>query len=242
MSFGREYNSHNDHWIFVRDRDIDRTNVNRFYVNRIDHDRIIRNSRVIENTYFDSRRNIKYISGPAREDVQKATGRRVNPVTILENNKPGQNLRNGQLSIYRPAVIKNNDREQRPAPSRITNMQDLKRPAERNRTNQRVNTNPQNNTRSEGQQNRVNQQNSNNNTKAVKQQNANPTNNTRREGQQNTVNPQNNNSTKAVKQQDAKPTQNTRRVRQPANVKPSDKKQTVQPKKSKSEQDIKKKD
>jgi hypothetical protein len=100
LSFGREYNRQNDHWIFVRDRDIDRSNINRYYVNRIDHDRIIRNSKMIENTYFDSRRNTKYVSGPTREDFQKVTGRRVNPVIIQENDRPGQDLQAGGDQEY----------------------------------------------------------------------------------------------------------------------------------------------
>ena len=114
---------------------------------------LLETPRVINNTYVDSRRNTNYVSGPAREDVQKVTGRRVNPVTIQENNKPGQEFRNGQLSIYRPEVIKNNDNEQKPAPSKIVNMKDVKRPSERNAANQPRNVNQTNTNRREVQQN-----------------------------------------------------------------------------------------
>ena len=31
MSFGRSYDSHDDHWIFVRDRDIDRSDIQNYY-------------------------------------------------------------------------------------------------------------------------------------------------------------------------------------------------------------------
>ena len=211
VSFGRDYNSRNDHWIFVRDRYINRSDINRYYVNRIDHDRIIRNSTVINNTYFDSRRNTRYVSGPTREDVQKVTGRRVNPVAIQENDRPGQDMRNGQLHIYRPEVIRNNDREQRPAPANITNIKDVKQPSERNATNQPRNVNPTNNRR-EGQPNTVNQRRNNNNTESVQPQSTNPSNTNRREGQQNTVNPgSSNNNTKSVQQENANPSNNNRR-------------------------------
>src|SRR5665647_1032655 len=53
LSFGREYNSRNDHWIFVRDRDIERPDIYRYNVNNDEHDRIIRNSSVINRTYVD---------------------------------------------------------------------------------------------------------------------------------------------------------------------------------------------
>lgn len=158
VSFGSGYNSQYDHWMFVRDRDIDRSDIYRYYVSRNDHDMIIRNSTVIDNTYVDSRRNTTYVTGPAREDIQRATGRRISPVAIQENSRPGQDLRNGQLRIYRPEVVKSTNQDQRPAPSRITNMNDVKRPSERNVTN-RPNVNQSNNNRLEQQQNAANQQN-----------------------------------------------------------------------------------
>ena len=61
FSFGRQYNRQNDHWIFVRDRDIERPDINRYYVDRSDHDRIIRNSVVINNTSIDNSRHTTYV-------------------------------------------------------------------------------------------------------------------------------------------------------------------------------------
>jgi hypothetical protein len=240
ISFGRPYNSQNDHWIFVRDRYIDRSDVNRYYVNRMDHDRIIRDSRVIENTYFDSKRNTKYVSGPTREDIQRVTGRRVNPVGIQENNAPGQDMRNGQMHLYRPEVTKNNDREQRAAPARIVNLKDVRQPSERNATNQPRNVNPANNTRPEAQRNTVNPRINNNNQNSVQPRNTNSSDN-RREVQRNTVNPpNNNNNTKAVQPERAKPAQNTKKEKPPVVVKPSTKKQAEPPKKSKTEENRRK--
>jgi hypothetical protein len=145
MSFGRGYDRNNDHWMVVRDRDFERSDINRYYVNRTDHDQIFRNSTVISNTYIDNSRNTTYISGPAREDIQRVTGTTINPVVIQESNKPGQNLRNGQLSIYRPQVRKENVGGQKPAPTRIVNLNDVKSPSERNATTQPRIVNPQNN-------------------------------------------------------------------------------------------------
>jgi hypothetical protein len=242
LSFGREYNRQNDHWIFVRDRDIDRSNINRYYVNRIDHDRIVRDSRVIENTYFDSRRNAKYVSGPAREDVQKVTGRRVNPVSVQENDRPGQDLRNGQLRIYRPEVIKNDESAQRPAPSRVTNLTDVQRPAERNVTKQQQNSNPASNSRREIQQNTVNPQRNNTDIKPVQKNTVTPTQNSRREVQQNPEKNRKSEATKSVQPQNTKPVQNTRRTKEAEASKQAGKNISIPPTKSKTIEVKKKKD
>jgi hypothetical protein len=220
-SFGRGYNNQNDHWTFVSDRYIDRSDINRYYVNRTDQDRIIRSSSVINNTYVDRGRNATYISGPARDDVQKVTGRRVTPVTIQENNKPGQDLSNGQLRIYRPQVIKNNNQAQRPAPSRIVNLKDVKSPSERNATNQPRNLNPTNNNRPVQQPNTVKPQNNNNNAQPAQQRKVNQTNNNRPVQQPNIIRPQNNNNNaQPAQQRKVNQTNNNRPVQQPNIVRP----------------------
>ncbi len=237
VSFGRGYDSHNDHWIFVRDRDIDRNDIDHYYLSRSDENQIVRRSSVINNTYVDNSRHTTYITGPARNDIQRATGRQVNPVAIQEYNKPGQDMNNGKFRIYRPEVARSNGGGVKPAPSRITSLKDVKV----RRESQPANTKPQNNTPSqnikkEAQPNNVKPQNSNppqnirreaqpNN---VKPQNSNPPQNIRREAQPNNVKPQNSNPPQnirreaqpnSVKPQNSNPPQNIRREAQPNNVK-----------------------
>jgi hypothetical protein len=185
ISFGRAYNNHNDHWIFVRDRDIERSNINHYNVNRADHDRIARNSTVINKTRVDNSRHSTYVSGPAKEDVQKATGRWINPVAIHDNNKPGQNLSNGKLQIYRPQVSKTNDKQKRPAPSKVTNMKDMKKPSERGPANQSQNIKSQDNSKKD-QQNKASKP-TNTNGKAQPSQTvkSNPSNNGNKQQQNN---------------------------------------------------------
>ena len=136
VGFGRSYNSNYDHWMFVRDRDFDRANINRYFVNRTDHDRIVRQSKAITTTYLDKSRNFTYVIGPNREDVQRVTGRKINSVVIRENSKPGQKLNNGQLQIYRPRMIKNSDNGHKPVPTKIGNIKDIKRPSVKNEVTQ----------------------------------------------------------------------------------------------------------
>lgn len=145
ISFGRQYDSRNDHWMFVRSRDIQRTNIHQYYVNREDHYRIARNSTVINNTYIDRSRHTTYVTGPARTDVQRRTGRQIAPVAIRENSRPGKDINNGRLQIYRPRIEKaNNDRK--PAPSRVVNRDDVKRSPARQVSNPTQNVNRNNKT------------------------------------------------------------------------------------------------
>ena len=136
MSFGRTYSSHNDHWMFVRDRDFERSDVNHYYVNRNEHTTIITNTVIINKTYIDSKRRTTYVAGPSREDVQKGTGRKINQVAIQENSTPGQVTSNGQLRIYRPVVTRTSATSKNPAPIRVVNVKDVKKYTERNPKNQ----------------------------------------------------------------------------------------------------------
>jgi hypothetical protein len=147
VSFGNTYTMPNDRWRFVRDRDFSRTDINHYYINRTNNVTIIKNSSVINRTYVDQNRHSTYVSGPDRADVQKITGRTIHPVIIHDNEKPGQNLKNGQLQIYRPQVQMNDANGRRPAPSKVVNLKDVKRPSERNAANTIPNINPANNSR-----------------------------------------------------------------------------------------------
>jgi hypothetical protein len=186
VSFGSQYNQYNDHWIFVRDRDIERSNINQYYVDRSVHQRIIIQSTVINTTYIDNSRHTTYVSGPGREEVQRVTGRKVSNVAIHENSKPGKDLRNGQLGIYRPQV--NNERAQKSAPARTSELKDVKRSSERKPASQAAGTTPAKNNVRQQQPNSVKPQ--NNKSQPTRQPNAAPVNKNVR--QQNTAQPQNN--------------------------------------------------
>jgi hypothetical protein len=173
-TFGRAYDIHNDHWIFVRDRDIDRTDINHYYISQTDQYRVVRHSSVMNNTYFDSNRHTTYVTGPARSEIQKATGRKFNPVAIGEYNKPGQVLTNNHFQIYRPEVVKNSNREKQPAPSRITNLKDMTQASERKMTNQSGNSNPNQYSKDVRHTNTSVTQKKLNDSKPIQSQNSNP--------------------------------------------------------------------
>jgi len=128
ISFGAEYRERNERWIFVRDRDIARSDIGRHYVNRTNNTTIINSSTVIVNSRRDEKRNATFVTGPNRDDVQRVTHTPIKSVIIRENNKPGQHQENGEMQIYRPHVQKNGSNAQNPAPSKVTRLNDV-RPA-----------------------------------------------------------------------------------------------------------------
>ena len=136
VSFGRGYRVPNERWIFVRDRDFSRPDIDRHYVDRSSNVTIINNSTVINNTYIDNSRHTTYVAGPARDEVQKVTGTPIRPVAIRENDKPGQTLSGDQLRIYRPRVQTSTTNDRRPVPSRVVDLKEVKPVSERKPGNQ----------------------------------------------------------------------------------------------------------
>jgi hypothetical protein len=241
VSFGREYNRQNDHWIFVRDRYIGNSNMNRYYVNRNDHERIIRNSTVINNTYIDNSRNTTYVTGPARDDVQRRTGRRVSSVSLQESSQPGQNMKNGNLRIYRPQISRNNDAGNRPAPSRIVDLKEVKRPAERNEMNQRRNSNPTIN-RNERRTGSVNSRDNRNNPVPEQKQNETKSGTNSQERQPVRTNTQDNRGSTPAPQQNADQSRGSRREKQAIPEDQTNRSRREQSEKSRSERKKKRSD
>jgi hypothetical protein len=219
-TFGRAYDIHDDHWIFVRDRDIDRSDINHYYVSRTDQDRIVRHSSVINNTYVDSRRHTTYVIGPSRADIQKVTGRKLNPVAVQEYNKPGQALNNGHFQIYRPSIVKTSNKEKQPAPSRVTNLKDVSQASERKVGNQAGTTNSTQNTKDVKHTNTVDPKKNLNNTKTIQSQSSNPPKNVNTVKQPVNVNL---NNTKAIQSQNSNPPKNVNTIKQPVTVKSQNK-------------------
>jgi len=135
IAFGRDYHEQNERWIFVRDRDISRSDIGRHYIDRNRNNTIINNSTVIVNTRNDKERNVTYIAGPGRDDVQRVTHKPVTSVAIRGTDKPGQHVSNGELQIYRPQIQKKSGDGRVPAPSKVMKLNEIKPVVERNAGN-----------------------------------------------------------------------------------------------------------
>ena len=145
LSFSRNYITNYSSWTFVRYGDIERSHVHRYIARRSANESILQKSRIIRETYNDSRSNVTYVSGPSRDDVQRLTGRRINTVSINENEHPGQKLRNNRLSIYRPEIRRNTDHQRMPEPSKVYKLKEIRRSPERSTGRSPEITNPRRN-------------------------------------------------------------------------------------------------
>jgi hypothetical protein len=130
VTFGRNNDVPNDRWIFVRDRDIENHDIGRNHISRKNNMKIMNSSTIITQTYYDDKRRTTYVAGPARQDVQKITGRTIKSVVIHEKDKPGQSITGDQIQIYRP-VIQKNSSGNKPVPPTLTNLKDVKQISER---------------------------------------------------------------------------------------------------------------
>ena len=131
VAYGTGYNIPYNQWTFVPNRNFGRRDIHNYYINNSQNITIINNSTVIHNTRIDHNRNVKYSKGPDRGEVEHRAGRKFTPLAIKETNRPGQKVGNNQLQIYRPKVDRNNTSGSRPVPARVTELKDVKPPAQR---------------------------------------------------------------------------------------------------------------
>lgn len=131
VSFGLPYIRQYRHWIFIRNRYIDRPDLYKYRFRPANRNTFIDRAIIINNRRVDSQRHATYMSGPARDQAQRYTGRRITTYTIENNDRPVRKLDNGRLRIYRPEVRKSVDQGRRPVPSKVYKLKDVKRPAER---------------------------------------------------------------------------------------------------------------
>jgi hypothetical protein len=124
--FGGSFDIPSERWVFVKEHDIVRPDVYRYYVPRTQNVTIIKNTTVIKNTYVDKSSHVTYVAGPAKEEVQKVTGKPVNPVVIKEVDKPSQQVTNNTLVIYKPRVTKTSSNGPQPAPAKAVTSNEAK--------------------------------------------------------------------------------------------------------------------
>ena len=125
VAYSNSYYGRADDWRFVRDRDFGREHLSNYYVDKSNNKTIMRTSSAINNTNSDSRRNVKFNSGPSKSEVEKHTGRTYSPLKVKENSKPGQAMNKGEFQIYRPQVQKSGGA----TPKKFITRKDNKSPA-----------------------------------------------------------------------------------------------------------------
>jgi hypothetical protein len=108
IGFGN-YNPPYDYWCFTPRRYINHRNIGRYCVDRGRNVTIINNTTIINN--YGNRNNVFVNGGPGRRDAERYTGR-IRSVNFRETDRPGgREFRNNRLSVYRPQIQRNNDRQ-----------------------------------------------------------------------------------------------------------------------------------
>lgn len=103
------YSPPNDFWCFAPRRYITSPRIYDYCVDRRQNITIINYTTVIVNNYRYGN-NYGFGSGPRRYDAERYCGR-INPVRFRESYTPGRSsFRNNEVSIYRPAVRQDNNR------------------------------------------------------------------------------------------------------------------------------------
>lgn len=131
--FGYSYpDIDNYRWVFVKERDFGRRDMNRYFVSNRRNDEILGRTEIVRSGRTDNSRRITYSSGPDPVDVSRATGRKIRSLSVGDLDSPGRRISGNRLEIYRPR-ISTASTGQRPAPSRITDVEDIRPMRERDR-------------------------------------------------------------------------------------------------------------
>ena len=105
------YNPPYDYWCFAPRRYITSPRIYDYYYDRRQNITIINNTTIINNYNYD--RNV-YRTGPSRYEAERYTGR-ISPVRFREASSPGRTrFRNNEVSVYRPAVQRDESRRYAP--------------------------------------------------------------------------------------------------------------------------------
>jgi hypothetical protein len=129
-AYGSGYNERHNRYTFVKWGYFGRRNIRKYYEHSPNDDRI-HNSTVINNPRIDKRHNVTYNAGPDKNELEKKRGKPITPFVIKENSKPGQNVSKSQLQIFRPQVQQNVPTGQKPAPSKVESLNNVKPLAQR---------------------------------------------------------------------------------------------------------------
>jgi len=144
MAMGSSYYVPQDRWAFVRDRDFMQNDLYRYRLDRSLIFNIFNMSLVLRNTRFDNDRHSTYFFGPSRDEVQRYSGRVINPVHIRDYNRPGQTYDQGYLNIYRPQMKRMSVNGQMPAPRNVNRNMDVRSQSNRSQEYSNPNRNSYN--------------------------------------------------------------------------------------------------
>jgi hypothetical protein len=93
------------YWCFVPNQYMGSSNMRNYYAGRNNNITIINNTSIINTT--NQYRGARYWQGPDRNDVERYTGKSIQPYELHDANKPGQQVSNNNINVYRPRIRQN---------------------------------------------------------------------------------------------------------------------------------------
>ncbi len=116
ISVGGGYNAPPDWWVFIPQRYIMHRNFHRHYHGPRQNVTIINKTTIINNIHVHN--DNKYVYGPRKTEIERATGKPVREKTIQTQNGPRKTTVQGnRVAIYRPDVTQQTTT--RPAPGNV---------------------------------------------------------------------------------------------------------------------------
>ncbi len=103
ISFGNNYYVPDYWWTFAPQQYILNPRFHQYSYGPRYNNNYIRQTTIINNTYVYNNRT--YVTGPRRQELERATGRPVNVVSVRNQSRPNRSqVRGNSLSMYRPVV------------------------------------------------------------------------------------------------------------------------------------------
>ena len=97
------------YWTFMPGRYMGSTNIGGYYVSRSNNVTIIQNTTIINN--YGTENNGRYSRGPNASDVQRYTGRTVEPLRVSStSDSRSTGVSNNELRVYRPSTSEGSSR------------------------------------------------------------------------------------------------------------------------------------
>ena len=116
LALGGGWIAPHNHWMFVQDRYLCNSHLEKHYLDRSRYTTYFNNMRIINNSHIDNSRHVTYVSGPLRGEVQKSVPNHpIRTYSVQDINRPAQVINKNQMQIYRPNVVINKNESPRPA-------------------------------------------------------------------------------------------------------------------------------
>jgi len=113
------------HWRFLHYHNFGRHDIDRYYIHNHNNITIINNTTIINNIYEDRYGDGRYMAGPQRHEVERRTGRSINPVSVKERTTPGQELSGKELALYKPRVSEYDEAGRKPEPPKAVKYENM---------------------------------------------------------------------------------------------------------------------